>query len=115
MNTRTYQTEINVSCLISEVCTKTNIKPNISFDDIKWNKGEKEKKKDLQSSSHVTDKLLTVFKEERNNLCHEIRATFILQLFQFSELIIQKPLHIPKQLISQTKALVSKFKLSVRK
>lgn len=72
------------------------------------------KKKHLQSSSHVTDKLLTVFKEERNNLCHKIRATFILQLFQLSELIIQKTLHIPKQLIS-AKALISKFKLSVRK
>ena len=48
--------------------------------------------KHSQSSGHIVNKLLTIFKEKRGNLKHKIRAVFILQFLELSKLIIHKSL-----------------------
>jgi len=52
----------------------------------------KTRKTNSQGFGHIVNKLFTIFKEERHNLHHKIRAALILQLLQLSELIVHKTL-----------------------
>ena len=90
MNISTNLTKIYSSCLVPEIKNTRNDDDDDGLADVwitcMW-------AGDLQSSSHVTDKLDTIIKEERENLSHKIRTSIILQTFQLSKLIIQKALH----------------------